>query len=67
MTLALGDGRTEHWVKKRTGHLSDAMLRRYQREAETVAELHLGWLKPLHEVVPELAKLGPSSRDKAAE
>ena len=39
----------------------------YQREAETVAELDLGWLKPLHEVIPELAKLGLSSKDKAAE
>ncbi len=43
------------------------MLRRYRREAETVQELYLGWLEPLHEVIPELVKLGPSSKDEAAE
>ena len=67
VTLALGAGKTDDWVKKRTGHMSDSMLRRYRREAETVQELHLGWLKPLYEVIPELAQLGPSSKDEAAE
>jgi integrase len=61
VTLALGNGRTDDWVKKRTGHRSDAMLNRYKREAETVQELHLGWFKPLHEAIPELAAMPAES------
>jgi hypothetical protein len=34
------------------------MIARYRRQAQTVQELNLGWLKPLHEVIPELATLG---------
>jgi hypothetical protein len=33
------------------------MRNRYKREAETVHELKLGWLKPLHEAIPELAAM----------
>jgi hypothetical protein len=62
VTLALGDGRTDDWVKKRTGHRSDMMLNRYKREAETVHELKIGWFKPLHEAIPELAAM-PASDD----
>jgi hypothetical protein len=57
VTLALGNGHTDDWVKKRTGHQSDVMLNRYKREAETVHELNLGWLRPLHEAIPELAAM----------
>jgi integrase len=60
VTLALANGKTEDWVKQRTGHTSSVMLGRYRREAETASELGLGWLHPLHELIPELAaiKLG---------
>jgi hypothetical protein len=33
------------------------MIARYRREAQTVQELGLGWLAPLHESIPELAEI----------
>jgi hypothetical protein len=36
------------------------MIARYRQEAKTAQELELGWLLPLHEVVLELAALGPA-------
>jgi|HubBroStandDraft_1064217.scaffolds.fasta_scaffold02978_5 integrase len=57
VTLALADGKTEDWVVTRTGHGSSQMIALYRRQAKTAAELKLGWLRPLHEVVPELAGL----------
>jgi len=59
VTLALANGKTEDWVKQRTGHTSSVMLGRYRREAETASELGLGWLEPLHQVIPELAAVRP--------
>ena len=50
VTLALANGRTDDWVRQRTGHMSFEMLAHYRQAAETVKELDLGWLKPLHEV-----------------
>jgi len=63
VTLALAEGRSEDWVVTRTGHGSSQMIALYRRQAKTAAELKLGWLKPLHEVIPELAKLA-SARSK---
>jgi integrase len=57
VTLALANGKTEDWVTRRTGHKTSQMVARYRRTAETHAELGLGWLLPLHEAIPELAKL----------
>ncbi len=57
VTLALANGKTEDWVRQRTGHGSSIMLARYRRDAETAQELGLGWLHPLHEVIPELRNL----------
>ncbi|MCU0692202.1 MAG: hypothetical protein MUF54_12450 [Polyangiaceae bacterium] len=45
-------------MRTRTGHQSSQMIARYRREAQTAAELKLGWLKPLHLVVPELREMG---------
>ncbi len=58
ITLALANGRTEDWVRTRTGHRSSQMIARYRREAQTAAELKLGWLKPLHLAIPELREMG---------
>jgi hypothetical protein len=33
------------------------MIALYRRQAKTAAELKLGWLKPLHEIVPELTAI----------
>ena len=41
---------------KRTGHTTSGMLNRYRRDAESIAELNLGWFTPLHEAIPEFAK-----------
>lgn len=57
ITLALMNGRTEDWVRTRTGHKTSQMIARYRREAATAAELALGCLHPLHEAIPELAEL----------
>lgn len=68
VTLALAGGKTEDWVRIRTGHCSSNMIAKYRRDADTVKELKLGWLQPLHLVLPELAELGdvqvPTSRPK---
>lgn len=56
VTLALADNKTETWVADRTGHKSSAMINRYRRAARSAAELHLGWLRPLDRLIPELRK-----------
>jgi integrase len=55
VTIALANGRSEHWVATRTGHPSTIMISRYNSEATTAAELSLGALAPLHLAIPELA------------
>jgi integrase len=64
VTLALANGRTEDWVSTRTGHGSSQMIALYRRQAKTAVELRLGWLKPLHEIIPELAGLGAQKRGR---
>lgn len=61
VTLALAAGRTETWVADRTGHKSSEMIARYRRAARTAAELHLGWLAPLDQALPELRSIGSDS------
>jgi integrase len=55
VTLALANGKTETWVADRTGHRSSQMINRYRRQARTAEELGLGWFKPMHMTIPELA------------
>lgn len=62
VTLALANGKSEDWVRTRTGHSSSQMIARYRRDAETVKELGLGWLRPLHEAIPELADEADADR-----
>lgn len=62
VTLSLALGKTDDQVMLRTGHLSSETLRIYRRNAETAAEANLGWLHPMHEVIPELAALGGPER-----
>jgi len=51
VTLALANGRTETWVADRTGHRSTVMINRYRRQARAAAELELGDLKSLADVL----------------
>lgn len=55
VTLSLGDGRTEDWVMRRTGHTTSAQLQRYRVAAANAAEFQLGWLRPFDEALPETA------------
>ncbi len=58
ITLALANGRTEAWVQDRSGHTTSAMLNRYRRAARFAAEVGLGPLKPLNEVLGVGQKMG---------
>jgi len=64
VTLALANGRTETWVMQRTAHKTYGMLARYRRDAATLEELQVGWLTPLHEAIPELARMTPEAANK---
>jgi integrase len=54
VTVSLANGKTEQWVSDRTGHKSSQMLALYSRQARTWAELDLGALRPLDELLPEM-------------
>lgn len=47
VTIALAEGKTDTWVRDRTGHRSTHMVDRYRRLARQVAELELGGLVDL--------------------
>jgi hypothetical protein len=53
----LARGVPEDLVRQHTGHLSSE-LQRYREFAKSVAELALDDLSPLHEAIPELARVG---------
>ena len=57
ITLALAYGETDDWVRQRTGHKSSQMITRYRRAASHAEELELGWLYPMHKIIPELKYL----------
>jgi len=67
VTLALANGKTEAWVMKRTGHTTSGMLNRYRRDAESIAELNLGWFSPLHKAIPEFAAKQKEAPDESIE
>ncbi len=54
VTVSLANGKTEQWVTDRTGHKSSQMIALYARQARTWAELELGQLGPLDELLPEV-------------
>jgi integrase len=58
ITVHLAAGKSETWIQDRTGHRSSAMINRYRRQARQAEELNLGLFSPLHEAIPELAKVG---------
>jgi len=66
ITLALACGRTESWVRRRTGHKSSQMIARYEQMGALATELGLGWFAPLDAAIPELStpdapSTGPST------
>jgi hypothetical protein len=55
VTVALVNGRTEEWVRRRSKHKSSA-IERYRRQLGTWRELSLGDWTPLDEAIPEIAE-----------
>jgi integrase len=51
IVLAIVDGRSESWISDRSGHRSSSMIRRYDRDARFVADLDLGQLGPLDQLL----------------
>jgi integrase len=58
VTRNLALGKNEDWVRQRTGHKSDELLR-YRQGAKAFAELALGDLEPLCLAIPELRSDNP--------
>jgi hypothetical protein len=54
VTVALAADKSETWITDRTGHKSNAMVRRYRRHARKWAEMKTPELLPLCRALPEL-------------
>ncbi len=61
VTRSLANGATEDWVRQRTGHRSNELLR-YREVARSLAELELGDVTSLLEAIPELRKAAKVGR-----
>jgi integrase len=61
VTVSLANGKTEQWVSDRTGHKSSQMIATYARQARTWAELNLGPLRPMNELLPEMRDEVPAT------
>ncbi|MEJ7727921.1 MAG: site-specific integrase [Polyangiaceae bacterium] len=58
VTTALANGRTEDWVRERTGHKSSLMLARYKKKVQKHRQAALGDLLPLDVAILELTEAG---------
>lgn len=47
VTIASASGKSERWIRNRTGHKSVAILDTYQREIDLAIEAEFGWFDPL--------------------
>jgi integrase len=54
-TRSLATGKTDDWVRQRTGHTSDELLT-YRESAKALEELHLADVQPLINAIPKLAR-----------
>lgn len=59
VTLSLAAGKTDTWISDRTGHKSSAMIANYRRPARSAAELGLGELGDLVELLGWAEPHGP--------
>jgi integrase len=68
VTIALANGKSESWIQDRTGHKSSAMINLYRRTSRTFADLQLGTLLPMDELIPELGgqRVGSEAAGKVA-
>ncbi len=55
-TRSLANGKSDDWVRQRTGHTTDQLLT-YREAAKALEELDMGDLLPLVEAIPELRKV----------
>jgi len=55
ITLNLAHGKNEAWIMDCTGHKSSAQIQAYRREVALAVARKLPPLRPLNEVIPELA------------
>lgn len=62
VTWAKRAGKNDGWIKHRTGHITDSIMERYNREANSVSELRLkpGPFPDISTVIPELAEINVS-------
>ncbi len=56
VTWARRAGRGRGWISDRTGHLSDQMMRRYDRGARMLTDLQYEPFPCLNKAIPELAE-----------
>ncbi len=64
VTVALVNGRSEDWVRRRSKHKSSA-IERYRRQLGTYKELDLGDWVPLDVAIPELAAASTATKTAA--
>lgn len=59
VTWAKRSNKSDGWIKDRTGHITDAIMERYNRAARNVSDLRLnpGPFPDIATAIPELAKL----------
>ena len=55
-TRSLANGKTDDWVRQRTGHKSNELMT-YREAASSLLELELGEVERLVNVIPELARV----------
>jgi integrase len=60
VTWARRAGKGRGWITDRTGHLSDDMMRRYDRGARVLADLNYAPFPDLVAMLPELTRVGAS-------
>ncbi len=65
VTRSLACGKNEDWVRQRTGHISNELLR-YREGARSLSELELGDVLPLVDAIPELAEMGHGAATEGA-
>jgi integrase len=59
VTWARAAGKSDEWIERRTGHVEDAMIDRYNRAAAVLADLHYVPFPDISRAIPELAQLSP--------
>ncbi|MBI2394996.1 MAG: site-specific integrase [Deltaproteobacteria bacterium] len=55
VTVHLAEGRSERWIRARTGHRGTSMIETYRRAADNLAEGEAVALAPMDVAIPELA------------